>query len=254
MSIPAQLRGWGAGWPTNRAGDMATVRTMNGQTLRVHKVIAPLVQFLIDEVERRGYLIHQPGDTPDDWGYANRNIAGTKSPSNHSWGLAIDIDATRYPMGTHRNPPRWIVDLFEAYGFEWGGDWKRPDPMHFEFRGSIDEARFLVASLAAGHLVGKPAPIPHTIPPPYQPRFPEDKMTFLVQAEGDPKVYITDLVTKTHVTSRKNLGGMQVMLGSRGLPNTVTVVDAAWLASIPTNPSDSERLKTIAYVIEGARK
>src|SRR5690606_17563325 len=39
------------------------------------------------------------------------------------------------------------------------------DPMHFEFKGSITEARFLVASLAAGHLVNKPAPIPATAPP-----------------------------------------------------------------------------------------
>jgi hypothetical protein len=178
MAYPANLRGWGQGWPRNRSRDMATVRTRHGQTVQVHHVIAPLVQFIFDEIERRGYLIHRPGEVRDDWGYANRAIRGRRVASNHSWGLAVDIDATRYPMGTRRNPPGWIVDLFEAYGFEWGGRWSRPDPMHFEFRGSITEARHMVAMLAAGHLVNKPAPLPGSVPPP------EDDMP-LTDAEID---------------------------------------------------------------------
>ena len=52
MSLPANLRGWGPGWPTNRAADMVTVRARSGASWQVHKGIAPLVQFLVDETER----------------------------------------------------------------------------------------------------------------------------------------------------------------------------------------------------------
>ena len=169
MAYPANLRGWGQGWPRNRSSEMATVRTRHGQTVQVHREIAPIVQFLFDEIERRGYLIHKPGQIKDDWGYANRPIRGRNVASNHSWGLAFDIDATQYPMGTRRNPPRWIVDLIEAYGFEWGGRWSRSDPMHFEWKGSLTEARFLVASLAASHVVKQPPAVPPSVPPPPAP-------------------------------------------------------------------------------------
>lgn len=259
MAIPAQLRGWGKGWPTNRQRDMLPVVTKHGQVVWVHKEIAPILQHVFNEIERRGYSIHKPGDIKDDWGFANRPIGGTKTPSEHSRGLAVDLDATKYPQGQRRaRPPQWIVDLFAQYGFEWGGPWSFADPMHFEFAGSVTEARWLVASLAAGHLVGKPAPLPAAtpvavIPPPYRP-LKETDMIWLVQAPGDPKVYATDLKSKTHIPSKESLGGHQIMLAKRGLPNNVEQVSAKWLAEIPTEPSDAERLKTIAYVIEGARK
>ncbi len=188
MAYPANLRGWGPGWPTNRINDQVWVSAMrSGVRFQVHHVIAPLIKFLIDEVERRGYWLHVDGDTPDDWSFSSRPIRGRNAPSNHSWGLAIDIDATQYPMGTRKNPPRWIIDLFESYGFEWGGRWKRPDPMHFEYVGSITEARFTVAALAAGHLVNKPAPLPPGAPPlapPPIPRSQEDPMFVTIQGSG----------------------------------------------------------------------
>jgi len=149
MTAPANLRGWGQGWPVNRQKDMRlVVAARSGARWYVHYDIAPIVQYVVDEVERRGYLFdHGPGDVDDDWGYANRPIRGRNVASNHSWGLAIDIDAQEYPMGTHRNPPAWIIDLFEQHGFEWGGRWSRPDPMHFEFEGWPSDARRIASTL-----------------------------------------------------------------------------------------------------------
>ena len=92
------------------------------------------------------------------------------SLSNHSWGLAADINVAsnpevRYfpnasspltacgvPMAT--NIPRWVVQIAEKWGLLWGGyGWSGGcttpatvksnvirDPMHFEFRGTVEAA------------------------------------------------------------------------------------------------------------------
>lgn len=170
MTAPANLRGWGQGWPVNRSGDMATVRAArSGTSFTVHELIAPIIKYLIDETERRGYLLdHGPGDQNDDWSYANRSIRGKRTPSNHSWGLAVDIDATQFPMGSKKRLPQWIVDLWKAHGFDYGGDWKgRADPMHFEFNGWPSDARRIAAQVA-----GLIPSDPTSTPPPYTPPAP----------------------------------------------------------------------------------
>jgi len=193
MTISASLRGWGSGWPIDRSASMKNVKTKYGQVIPVHREVAPIVQFLVDETERRGYLIHKPGDIRDDWGYSNRPIGGTKKPSNHSYGLAVDIDAVKYPQGQRsKRPPQWMIDLWAKYGFEWGGAWKtNPDPMHFEFAGSITEAKHMVAMLAASFVEQKPVPIPQAAPAPVEiiePHVWEDDMPYLmVQKKNAPE-------------------------------------------------------------------
>lgn len=188
MTLNASLRGWGNGWPVDRSASMKNVKTKFGQVLPVHREIAPIVQFLVDETERRGYLIHQPGDVRDDWGYSNRPIGGTSKPSNHSWGLAVDIDATKYPQGQRsKRSPQWVVDLWAMYGFEWGGTWKNADPMHFEFAGSVTEAKHMVAMLAASHIEAKPVPLPEAAPEPVP--LEDDDMPYLMtQKKSLPEV------------------------------------------------------------------
>lgn len=69
----------------------------------------------------------------DDWSYQNRDvreIAGSKS--NHAFGLAIDVNALTNVLGTAGDMPMEVVEQWEIEGGDWGGDWSRPDPMHFE--------------------------------------------------------------------------------------------------------------------------
>jgi hypothetical protein len=73
--------------------------------------------------------------------YMYRKIAGTKRLSAHSFGIAIDInvkESTYWRWDKNyayaNKIPKKIVDVFEKYGFIWGGRWHHYDTMHFEYR------------------------------------------------------------------------------------------------------------------------
>ena len=70
--------------------------------------------------------------SPDDWSYFNRDIRGAEGKSNHAYGIAIDVNALTNVMGTSGDMPQEVVTQWEIEGGDWGGDWGRPDPMHFE--------------------------------------------------------------------------------------------------------------------------
>ena len=90
--------------------------------------------------------------TWDDWGWAYRNTRGANSLSNHASGTAIDLNATRHPLGQRGTFSRWQATkirwkLRVRYRgcIRWGGDYKsRADEMHFE----INRPRKDVARLA----------------------------------------------------------------------------------------------------------
>lgn len=68
----------------------------------------------------------------DDWSYLNRSIRGGADKSTHAFGIAVDVNALANPLGTSGDVPPDVVEGWEAEGGDWGGDWSRPDPMHFE--------------------------------------------------------------------------------------------------------------------------
>jgi peptidoglycan hydrolase-like protein with peptidoglycan-binding domain len=144
--------------------------TVRGVRLPVRKEIAPLVAGLVKELADARNKAFNPDWC---WGYANRAISGTNTPSNHSWGLAVDLDAPENPYAsaaTHQaahslrktypggrvlrsTMPKEAEAIAKRWGFRWGGVYTtKPDPMHFEFIGSISDAR----SLADGSGMPKP--------------------------------------------------------------------------------------------------
>lgn len=167
----AEDRGWGKGWPScqTEKWEPLEVFSLDGRLIRfpAHKIrsengrlvfeeevgfpggvreeIFELVSILLHESEVRGYINLQPGWC---WGGACRPIKrpdGTLSttPSNHSWGLALDINAPENPFGA-ANPTigRPMADLWGEFGFGWGGDFSNRDYMHFEYVGRpVDAAR-----------------------------------------------------------------------------------------------------------------
>lgn len=52
--------------------------------------------------------------------------------SMHAFGLALDLNASTNQLGTRGDMDPGVVQIFQKWGFTWGGVWSRPDPMHFE--------------------------------------------------------------------------------------------------------------------------
>ncbi len=83
----------------------------------------------------------------DDWAYAYREVRGSDSDlSNHASGTAIDLNATKHPLGKKntftKEQQKIIRELTEKYGLRWGGDYKtRPDEMHWEIVESPDKVK-----------------------------------------------------------------------------------------------------------------
>lgn len=82
----------------------------------------------------------------DEWGYYYRDIRGSSTWSNHASGTAIDLNATRHPLGTtaaHSFTKKQIAAIharLKRYSavIRWGGDYTgRKDPMHFEINQSV---------------------------------------------------------------------------------------------------------------------
>ena len=77
-----------------------------------------------------------------------RKVRGAQRQSAHSYGMTIDINTTYSNYWLWSNPkssetsklkyenriPKEIVEVFEKYGFIWGGRWYHYDTMHFEYR------------------------------------------------------------------------------------------------------------------------
>lgn len=83
----------------------------------------------------------QIATSPDDWSYFNRDVRGGEAKSNHAFGTAIDVNALSNVLGTTGDMPQEVVQQWEIEGGDWGGDWSRPDPMHFETHLTPEEIR-----------------------------------------------------------------------------------------------------------------
>ena len=96
----------------------------------------------------------------DEWGWAVRPVRGQDSGySNHASGTAVDLNATRHPMGVsiyrtftaeQIRQIRMRMEMLDGV-IRWGGEWSRPDGMHFEIAAPID-----VCERKARRLMGTP--------------------------------------------------------------------------------------------------
>ncbi|MDQ3956815.1 MAG: M15 family metallopeptidase [Actinomycetota bacterium] len=96
-----------------------------------HRLLLPQLHAALGEIEREGLgdLVYQYGGC-----YVPRFIDRdpSKPLSMHAFGLAIDVNTPTNQLGTAGDMDPRVVEIFERWGFVWGGRWSRPDPMHFE--------------------------------------------------------------------------------------------------------------------------
>ena len=140
--------------------DLTHILLPSGVGVTVAKSAAPQFQGLLSDLEAEGYTL----DPKTTGGYNPRNIAGTNIPSQHAYGLAIDVNWQANPRGANTSatiPPDLARKLAAKWGLTWGGDWQGStrDPMHFEVAqgGSSDHpAQAQAGGVATGWSANNP--------------------------------------------------------------------------------------------------
>jgi hypothetical protein len=136
------------GWPLNPSRGY---RTVPGSDVRLNVADGPAGDVLIhvagqlhSRVESFG--LDGPKGEADDWGYADRNVRGSTSISNHASATGIDLNATRHPLGASGTFTQAQVNEIHTILGEvdnvvrWGGDYSgRLDEMHFEINATQAE-------------------------------------------------------------------------------------------------------------------
>ncbi len=119
-------------WLPNSLNKKIMITSVNGVDKALQKVSDELDRLPDDMLK----YVKRLGGT-FNW----RPILNTNRMSPHSYGIAIDIN-TAYSdywewekgSGYKNRIPMEIIEVFEKYGFIWGGKWFHYDTMHFEYR------------------------------------------------------------------------------------------------------------------------
>jgi hypothetical protein len=143
------------GWPASKHPAEIGIKSFKvpGTDLKIRcaEKVAPLLIGLAAEFHETIEPIDK--GTLDDWGYCFRMIRGTTdSLSNHSSGTAIDLNATKHPLGKENtfspeNAAKCVA-LADKYGCKWGGTYRsRKDDMHFEIALNPKQTKELIDKL-----------------------------------------------------------------------------------------------------------
>ncbi|MCW2708645.1 MAG: family peptidase [Frankiales bacterium] len=107
-------------------------------TVTCHRLMFPQLRGALQAVKDAGLAstIHSYNGC-----YVPRFIE--RNPSHpislHTWGIAIDLDASTNGRGTKGTMDPRVVQIFKQWGFRWGGDWSYTDPMHFEIGALLNQ-------------------------------------------------------------------------------------------------------------------
>ena len=91
------------------------------------------------------HKLNEDGSVWDEWAWAFRPVRGDDTGlSNHASGTAVDLNATRYPLGRavmlawRKAKIRARLKMYKSC-IRWGGDYSgRKDEMHFEINRSLE--------------------------------------------------------------------------------------------------------------------
>lgn len=108
-----------------RAGQKAT-------RMRCHGLVAPIFRSVWRAIAADAELDRHLRTYGGTYVFRPKRSYGEQL-STHSWGIAIDLNVATNRMGTPGDMHPGVVQVFEAHGFVWGGRWRNPDPMHFQY-------------------------------------------------------------------------------------------------------------------------
>lgn len=101
---------------------------------RCHRKVFPQIKAAFEQIAAQGleHLIDE-----DDFGgcFAPRllNADPHSGISRHAWGIAFDFNVANNRYGEPPSMDERVVEILEDWGFAWGGRWRVPDGMHFEY-------------------------------------------------------------------------------------------------------------------------
>ncbi|MEX0659165.1 MAG: M15 family metallopeptidase [Egibacteraceae bacterium] len=98
-----------------------------------HRLLIPQLRGALQEIKDRGLAdLIDPTQYGGCWVPRHILFNADRGLSMHAWGLAADFNVSTNGYGaTPQMDPR-IVEIFDRWGFVWGGRWGTPDGMHFE--------------------------------------------------------------------------------------------------------------------------
>lgn len=130
--------------------------------VRFNKLVAHQLQQAMEEIYNTDKNLIDPIDFHSSGGTfvtrRKRNNSKNPSLSLHSWGIAIDVNVMygkdgkggAINIGNNSYQPRILINIFNKYGFEYGGNWKGfKDGMHFQI------AKVLNMTVAEPTLINK---------------------------------------------------------------------------------------------------
>jgi hypothetical protein len=108
--------------------------------IRCHRLIAPTVTRALEDLKQRN-LCHLINTFDGCFEQRHMGSDPGRPLSRHSWGIAVDVNARLFPYGSEAKQNPRLIETFARQGFAWGGEWRTPDPMHFEIVDLAQPAR-----------------------------------------------------------------------------------------------------------------
>ncbi|HEV8683163.1 MAG TPA: M15 family metallopeptidase [Actinomycetota bacterium] len=116
------------------AQNIRTARVPRLGTVRCHRRIIPMLRQALQELVDRSLAgLVDPAQYGGCYSPRFLNRSPAAGISHHAWGVALDLNVAQNPYGAEPRMDRRVVEVFERWGFTWGGRWLVPDAMHFEF-------------------------------------------------------------------------------------------------------------------------
>ncbi|MDJ0768090.1 MAG: M15 family metallopeptidase [Ilumatobacter sp.] len=127
--------------PTWQAANLAPGRVLLNETIRIrarcHVQVEPALRAALAEVAAAGLAgaIDVANANSAGGCYVPRYSRTSGFLSRHTYGMALDTNTQSNCNGCVPQMDCRVVRIFRKHGFAWGGNFRRPDGMHFEWVG-----------------------------------------------------------------------------------------------------------------------